>query len=217
MSTMRLGLAFAMVALLVTACGAQQTPPAASSLSTAVALGTPSVDPTASPAASATPVPRDLAIYPLPQADHLLVGAAVASMASGPAGVVILGSDRATGALASWTSSDGDGWVRHWLPGDSFGGGTPDLVVGAPFGYLAVGWRTDAVSRAFVEGISFPRAMWSSSDGIAWATASESGLPVGEVTGLVSGPAGVAALITIDGSHSATAVTQDGRSWQRPR
>ena len=40
------------------------------------------------------------------------------------------------------------------------------------------------------------------------------GLAGGEIAALASGPAGVAALITIDGSRSAVAVTHDGRSWQ---
>jgi hypothetical protein len=143
-----------------------------------------------------------------------LRGAAVSSIASSPAGVVILGDDRATGALAAWTSSDGSGWVRNWLPAASFGGGTPDVLVGARFGYLALGWRTDQVPGALVEGIALPRSLWSSVDGIAWAPASTTGLPDGEIAALVSGPAGVAALITLDGSRSAVAVTTDGRTWQ---
>ena len=154
-------------------------------------------------------------MYALPQANDLLRGAAVASIASGPAGVVVLGNDRATSALISWTSGDGDGWVRHWLPGTTFGGGTPDRLVGGSFGYLAVGWKTDFAARGMVEGIQFPRALWSSVDGVTWALASEVGLPDGEVSWLASGPAGVAALVSTGGDQRpAVAVTRDGGRWQ---
>ena len=73
----------------------------------------------------------------------------------------------ADGGLIAWTSADGDGWVRHWLPGATFGGGTPDQIVGGRFGYLALGWTTDPATRPMKEGLSFPRALWSSNDGAA--------------------------------------------------
>ena len=213
----RSGLATVVVALVVSACGAQTVSPSASP--SAIPIGaseTPSLEPSRAPASSTALVSRDLALYALPQANDLMRGAAIASLTSGPAGVVILGNDRATGALMSWTSPDGDHWVRHWLPGTTFGGGTPDRLVGGPFGYLTLGWKTDPAARAMVEGLTFPRALWSSSDGVDWTPAPEVGLPVGDISALVSGPVGVAAIIpTLDDHRATVAVTQDGRRWHQ--
>jgi hypothetical protein len=167
-------------------------------------VSTPASAPSVGP--SQAPATRDLAWYALPQADDLFRGAAIASLAGGPAGFVILGNDRATGGLMSWTSSDGDGWVRHWLPGATFEGGTPGWLVGGSFGYLALGWKLD--------GSSFSRALWSSSDGVNWNLAPVTGLPVGEIASLVSGPLGAAVTFDFAERGSAVATTQDGRSWQ---
>jgi hypothetical protein len=147
----------------------------------------------------------DLAWYALPQADDLFRGAAIASLGGGPAGIVVLGNDRATGALISWTSADGDGWVRHWLPGATFGGGTPDHIVGGSFGYLALGWR--------LGGAAFSRALWTSSDGITWGLASATGLPGGELSTIVSGPVGAAVLVDVGHGREAVATSQDGVTW----
>ena len=209
------GSGVAAVVLLVAACGAATPSPGPASSTSPVPTNAPS--PPSSPAvtAVATPVAQDLTLYALPQANELLRGAAVASLASGRSGVVMLGNDRATGALISWTSADGGDWARHWLPGSTFGGGTPDLLVGGSFGYLALGWRIEPVTHPMVEGIAFPRDLWTSIDGVNWALAPSDGLPDGEITALVSGPSGVAALIegSPEREHSAVAVTSDGRVW----
>ena len=206
----------AAVILMVAACGSTTPSPGPASSPSPVLTNAPS--PMSSPAATAaaTPVAQDLALDALPPADELLRGAAVGSLASGRSGVVMLGNDRATGALISWTSADGGEWDRHWLPGSTFGGGTPDLLVGGSFGYLALGWRIAPVTRPMVEGIAFPRDLWTSVDGVNWALAPADGLPHGEITALVSGPSGVAALIegSPEREHSTVAVTHDGRAWQ---
>jgi hypothetical protein len=109
---------------LVVAVSACSRPVASPSASPPAATGVHSAPASPSVGPSQTPVSRDLVWYALPQADDLFRGAGIASMAGGPAGFVILGNDRATGGLMSWTSTDGDGWVRHWLPGETFEGGT---------------------------------------------------------------------------------------------
>lgn len=161
----------------------------------------------ASPVTPSTAAPgsRDLALYGLPQLDDLMHGAAIASLSGGPAGIVVLGNDRQTGALISWTSADGDDWVRHWLPGSTFGGGTPERVVGGSFGYLALGWSVEPVSRA--------RSIWSSADGVTWRQDVASDLPDGEVISFVSGPAGAIASFDLGSRGAAVATSQDGRVW----
>ena len=209
-----------LVALAVAACAAPASSPSAPTLVPPTAISTipgrvPSLPPSPPPSPAATPASSDLAMYALPQANDLLRGAAVASIASGPAGVVVLANDRATGALISLTSRDGDRWDRHWLPGTTFGGGTPDRLVGGSFGYLAIGWKTDSAARGMVEGIQFPRALWSSIDGVTWSLASEVGLPAGEITWLASGPVGVAALVSTGADQRpVVALTRDGGRWQ---
>lgn len=209
-----------LVACAVAACAAPASSPAVQPGVPPTAIPTvpgrvPSLPPSPSPSPAAPPASSDLAMYPLPQANDLLRGAAVASIASGPAGIVVLGDDRATGALISWTSGDGDGWVRHWLPATTFGGGTPDRLVGGSFGYLALGWTTGSAAHGMVEGIQFPRALWSSVDGVTWARGSVVGLPSGEISSLASGPAGVAALVSSGSDQRVVAaVTTDGERWQ---
>jgi hypothetical protein len=195
----------AVVALLValSGCARREVSPAASPPSTADTKPTAVASP--SPRPSQTPAERDLAWYALPQADDLFRGAAIASATGGPAGAVVLGNDRSTGGLIAWTSADGDGWVRHWLPGSTFAGGTPDLLVGGDFGYLAVGWR--------VETATVSRALWSSQDGVAWMLAPVGGLPGGEIASLVSGPLGVAATFDFGRGGTAVATSRDGRAW----
>lgn len=217
MQISRSSLAAVVVAVMVTACGSQAVPPSATSLSNPVpATIAPSRAPSPTPSTVPTPVARDLAMYALPRANELFRGASIASIASGPSGVVILGNDRATGALISWTSPGGDSWARHWLPGATFGGGTPDLLVGGTFGYLALGWRIEPATSAMREGMTFPRALWMSADGVAWSPAPDIGLPDGAITSLIAGPAGIAALVeaSADRQHSTVAVTSDGSHWQ---
>jgi len=188
----------------VSACSRPVVSPSVAPPAATPALPTPASAPSVGPSQPAAS--RDLAWYALPQADDLFRGAAIASLAGGPAGFVILGNDRATGGLMSWTSTDGDGWVRHWLPGATFEGGTPDWLVGGSFGYLALGWK--------LEGSTFSRALWSSSDGVSWDLAPVTGLPVGEIASLVSGPLGAAVTFDFAEHGSAVATTRDGRSWQ---
>jgi hypothetical protein len=215
MQTKGSALAVVLIALIVSACGSDAIPSAPPSSPVPATIAPTGATTSAPPSASPMPAARDLAMYALPQANELLRGAAVASLASGPSGVVILGHDRATGALITWTSPDGDSWERHWLPGATFGGGTPDLLVGGVFGYLALGWGIEPATTAMREGMTFPRALWTSPDGVSWTPAPDIGLPNGAITGLASGPAGVAALIeaSADRQHSTVAVTSDGSHW----
>ena len=127
-------------------------------------------------------------------------------MAGSPTGAVILGTDSATGALESWTSADGDNWQRHWLPGETFGGGSPALVVGGDFGFVAAGWRFD--------GRNFRSALWLSPDGASWRASPDTGLPSGEILSLVAGPAGIAAGVDVGSYVGAFAASTDGRTWR---
>jgi hypothetical protein len=190
------------LAIVLSACSASASPSPSTARTDASPSPTGVVPATASPSTSTADA---LAWYSLPQADDLFRGAAIASLTGGPAGVVVLGSDRVSGAIESWTSADGDGWVRHWLPGDTFGGGTPDAVVGGAFGYLALGWRVD--------GVTFSRALWASSDGIEWSRTPVEGLPAGSLSWLVAGPAGAAVTVDLGGGRTAVATSRDGRSW----
>ncbi|MBI3746724.1 MAG: hypothetical protein HY264_09455 [Chloroflexi bacterium] len=202
-----------LVSLLAAACGGTDTPSASPA-------STPSPEPTtsalpatpaASPSPTATPPPivHDLSIYSLPQVDDLFRGARVASMAGGRAGAVILGTDIASGALVSWTSADGDGWQRHWLPGSTFGGGSPEKVVGGDFGYLAVGWR--------VRGLELVDALWLSRDGITWQPVPVDAMPEGPITGLTAGPAGIEVAVSTADGATVVANSSDGGSWRRSR
>ncbi len=189
------------------ACSATSTPtsqPAVASPSPSVI---PASGPVAAPSAVGTPAPgaRDLALHPLPQLDGLLRGVAVAGLASGPSGVVILGNDRRTGALLALTSADGDDWNRHWLPGTTFGGGTPDRLIGGSFGFLALGWSPRPGSAA--------RALWSSQDGTTWSLSGATGFPAGEVTALTATPWGAAASLDVGGAGALVATTTDGSTW----
>jgi len=201
-----------LVSLLVGACGsadpsaspvASPASPAATSTLPATAAATPS--PTATPA----PVVRALSLYSLPQADDLFRGAKVASMAGGRAGVVILGTDIASGALISWTSADGDGWQRHWLPGSTFGGGSPEKLLGGDFGYLAVGWRAS--------GLQLVDALWLSKDGLAWQPIPVDAMPEGPITGLAVGPVGIAVAVSTADGGTVVANSTDGGSWRTTR
>jgi hypothetical protein len=201
---MKSHLAAILVAVVVAACAPATTPSPSPTESGTASSPRPSTG--AEPTPSLGPLTPDLAWYGLPQADDLLRGAAIASLAAGRSGFVVLGTDRESGGLLSWTSADGDGWVRHWLPGESFGGGSPDRVVGGDFGYLAVGWRLD--------GSTFSRALWASPDGVSWSPAPTDGLPPGDVAGLAAGPAGIVVLIERGERDTLIAASNDGRRWQ---
>jgi len=201
---MKSHLAAILVAVVVAACAPATTPSPSPTESETASSPRPSTD--AEPTPSIGQPTPDLAWYGLPQADDLLRGAAIASLAAGRLGFVVLGTDRDSGGLLSWTSPDGDGWVRHWLPGESFGGGSPDRVVGGDFGYLAAGWRLD--------GSTFSRALWASPDGVSWSPAPTEGLPPGDVAGLAAGPAGIVVLIERGERDTLIAASNDGRRWQ---
>jgi hypothetical protein len=192
--------------LVLAACGTANTP-SGSPLATLATTTTPTQAPVSTQGPSAAPVVRDLDIYPLPRTNDLFRGAHVASIAGGRAGVVLLGTDAATGALISWTSADGDAWARNWLPGTTFGGGSPEWLVGGDFGYLALGWRSG--------GNGLVRALWSSSDGIAWSLGATTGLPDGVPAGIVAGPSGILADIEGADGRGVLAFSTDGRTWQR--
>jgi hypothetical protein len=167
----------------------------------------PTIRPSA-PLESPSPPPRislDLAVYALPELDGLLHGVAVSAVSGGPAGVVILGNDRATGALLSITSADGGGWIRHWLDGATFAGGTPDRLVGGPFGYLALGWKPEPGSAE--------QALWSSPDGVSWSPTPTVGLPAAEPSALVGTTFGAAIALDLGGAGAAVATTSDGAHW----
>jgi hypothetical protein len=189
--------------LVLAACGAA-TAPSGSPVSSdpPILLATAPPSPTATPG----PVVHAQSIYSVPQADDLFRGSRIASMTGSPTGAVILGTDSATGALESWTSTDGDTWQRHWLPGETFGGGSPELVVGADFGFVAAGWRFD--------GQSFRGAMWLSSDGVSWSESPDTGLPSGLIRSLVAGPAGIAIGVDVGGFGGSFAASLDGRTWR---
>jgi hypothetical protein len=197
-----------LLALAIAGCSTSTVPSASAPdrlapSSTPTASRPPDPPPTLRP--TAAPVPSELAVYALPQLAGLIHDDDVASVAGGPSGFVLLGSDRATGALLSWTSADGDDWTRHWLPGSTFGGGSPDILVGGAFGYLALGWRAGDAS--------FGRALWISPDGVDWSPASETGMPAGRITSLVSGRDGVAAAVDLGKRGGAVVTTRDGQSW----
>jgi hypothetical protein len=202
-------------AILLAACGSTNTPsasPGQTSTASSSSSQAPTIPPTTPmPTPTATPPPAlaALSVFQLPQATDLFRGAKVASMAGGRAGVVILGSDIATGALVSWTSADGDNWERHWLPGSTFGGGSPERLVGADFGYLAVGWRWD--------GTAFVDAPWMSVDGVTWSQLADDALPAGTIDALTAGPRGVVVAIGSSGGGSVIASSPDARSWRMAR
>jgi hypothetical protein len=149
--------AVGVLALIVAGCA--QTPP--------VPTASPIVPPPSPVAASAAPtaaasptgMATDLAWTPLAGLD--LRGALVAQGAvSGPI-TVLLGADTRTGALASWTSTDGAHWQRHWLDGSTFGGGIPQGLVAAGPGFVALGWNI--TPRLGTEPV-----VWTSPDGVDW-------------------------------------------------
>jgi len=201
----------ALVAVLIAGCSASTAPSAGvpnrpDPSTPPVASRPPDPVPTLRPSPTPAPALSELSVYALPQLAGLVHDDDVASAAGGPSGFVLLGSDRSTGALLSWTSLDGGDWTRHSLPGSTFGGGPPDLLVGGSFGYLALGWRAG--------NPSFVRTLWSSPDGVDWSPASETGMPAGRVTGLVSGLGGVAAAIDLGKRGGAVATTLDGLAWR---
>jgi hypothetical protein len=133
--------------------------------------GTPTIEPTravapsqAPPTAAITPAPTaappaDLAWTEITGLE--LDGAYIAKGAASASAELLLGTDEGTGALASWTSSDGSTWQRHWLDGATFGGGMPQAVVAGGPGFVAFGWivSTDLDPSAVV---------WTSPDGVQW-------------------------------------------------
>jgi hypothetical protein len=201
------------VALLLAGCASATPAPDRSAPASLVASepsATASV-PAATPSPSAAvrsprPLSLELAVYALPELDGLLRGVHVSALSGGPAGIVLLGNDAASGALLSITSADGGGWVRHWLDGATFGGGTPDRLVAGPFGYLAVGWRP-------VPG-SPDRALWSSTDGVAWSPAATLGLPAREPSLLVGTSFGAALTFDLGDGGVVVASSSDGVQWQ---
>jgi hypothetical protein len=200
----------AILVLSLSACSASPALPGATMSAAPSQSATASAHASKTPPPTPSPTPEaasgDLGVNALPQLDDLIRGDDIASLAGGSAGFVMLGSDRRTGALMSWTSTDGGGWSRHRLPGSTFGGGTPDMLVGGSFGYLALGWRQADPSSS--------RALWFSPDGVEWSPAAAKGLPAGRITSIVSGPSGAALAIDQGKRGGAIATTQDGRTWQ---
>ena len=156
--------------------------------------------------ASRIHIVRDLALYALPALDASMHGAGIAGIASGRKGVLIVGNDRRTGALASWTSVDGAVWDRHWLPGSTFGGGTPELIVGGSFGYLASGWKPGPDP-------STPW-LWRSADGITWTPSAQTGLARAPITAMVASPWGITVALDLGTRGAKIAVSADGDTWR---
>jgi hypothetical protein len=195
------------VTMAIGACGSDSSNPTDSIAFSAPPVTSSPVTPSSPPTPSLTRfVPRDLAVRALSGLDDALRGTAISAVAGGSQGFAMVGKDRPSGALLSWTSPDGHVWTRHWLAGTTFGGGTPGSMIAAPFGYVALGWAPTPGSPA--------RMFWSSADGVTWQPIGAAGLPVGEVTALAAGPWGAAAVV--DGGVAKTVVvtTHDGRTWQ---
>lgn len=148
--------ALGVFAVLLAGCAQTPSVPPASPLLSTQPPGSATPTLLASPSGMAT----DLAWSPLTGLD--LRGAVVGQGAvSGPI-TVLLGADTRTGALVSWTSTDGAHWRRHWLDGSTFGGGMPRAVVAGGPGFVALGWNvTPKLDTELV-------VVWTSPDGVVW-------------------------------------------------
>ena len=184
----------------------------------AVPTASPSVAPgqpltaSATPASTATPpaIPppaADLAWTKLTGLE--LDGAYISKGAASGSTGLLLGTDEGTGALASWTSSDGSHWQRHWLDGATFGGGMPQAVVAGGPGFVAFGWivSTDLDPSAVV---------WTSSDGVQWTLDPD---PSGRLAGHVDGVATTADSLLAwtcckPGGAGTLSTSTDGIAWR---
>jgi hypothetical protein len=194
------------VSAVLVACATPTAPTASATVAPSQLPATPGPTGSVSPSPSIAPAPRDLVVRALPKLDGALRGTAVSAVAGGTTGYVLLGNDRRSGGLLSWTSVDGGAWTRHWLPGTTFGGGTPDLVIASPSGYLALGWTPEPGSPA--------RRLWSSPDGAAWQAIAPGALPAGEVIAMAGAPWGAAAVVDRGAAGTVVTASTDGRTWQ---
>ncbi len=154
------------LAALVAGCGSTAVvPPASRHAPTLYPTAAPTLPPTTplpsqtTPVASPAGTSTSLAWTPLSGLD--LRGAFVAQGAVSGSTTVLLGADTKTGALASWTSTDGAHWQRHWLIGSTFGGGVPQALVAGGPGFVALGW--DITPKLGTEPV-----VWTSPDGVDW-------------------------------------------------
>ncbi len=152
-----------------------------------------------------TPVPIAIDWTPIPLDPEAFRGALVGLVIGGSDGLLAIGQSRTDRHPITWTSADGQAWVRHDQAPRTFGGGVPDLAAQVGPTFVAVGYHATA------DGVS--RDIWNSSDGATWTRdPSPSGRGYDDIRALV-GARGTAILVGSTRGREVLLASGDGRVW----
>lgn len=222
----------AVVVLLVTACGSQQSQ---ASATIPEPTGTPDAPPTTAPSASPEPQPTDAASTAA--SDRLTFESSTFGDSTGQSRVTAMTSF-GTGLIAVgvtyehplptlgpmpphsgriWASDDGRSW-EDVTPADVLANATlNDVIQRADGTLLAVG--DVAAPNQYGDLEAHRVGAWESSDGVAWKEA-DTGLPSDRwVRDFVQGPRGIVAIAWLVGDTHGSEIwfSADGRAWERIR
>ena len=143
-------------------------------------------------------------------------GADISGLASGPGGLVAIGS-RGFDHPRLWASTDGTDWRAQHLPGDVFRRAHFMGVASTPSGWVIVGSAggTPPTGMAISDPNGSRGAAWLSTDSRTWTSAHVAGHgPQVEVRTLYPGAEGLVALGTRSGGQVGTVWTSsDGQRW----
>ena len=143
-------------------------------------------------------------------------GADISGLASGPGGLVAIGS-RGFDHPRLWASTDGTDWRTQHLPGDVFRSAHFMDVASTPGGWVIVGSAggTPPTGMAISDPNGSRGAAWLSTDSRTWTSAHVAGHgPQVEVRTLYPGAEGLVALGTRSGGQVGTVWTSsDGQRW----
>ena len=146
----------------------------------------------------------------------VFVGADISGLASGPGGLMAIGS-RGFDHPRLWTSTDGTDWQAQHLPGDVFRSAHFMDVASTPGGWVIVGSAggTPPTGMAISDPNGSRGAAWLSTDGQTWTAAHVAGHGSQvELRTVYQGADGLVALGTREGGQEGTVWTsKDGQRW----